>query len=837
MKCKLILFTVTFTLVILSNLFPDNIITRTRNMEFIGARPLAMGETFLAVADDINAIYWNPSGLPAMDHLGVNSMNSNLFNSGVGVNYLALCIPTLPRTSIGVDWMNIGFNDDELEFSKNKFNFSGGYKLLNWISLGFNVKYIRMTAALDNMSQGTYYGWGADFGMLCKLHPKLKVGMVVHDFTDTHLKEIAGPVYEQNLRVGAAYQIFDNLLVAADVDDRFHFGSEWWPFKSVLALRAGIQQDFYTDENITLSYGMGCDIPIWGQRVRFDYAFTDTPTLPNTHRTSLSFLIDLFPRVVKIKKVELQPVYASLYKSYAKKPIGSVYVDHSGENDLDCTLSVSIDKYSKEIREDIVLPAKSVQEIDIHAVFDEAILEEPNNIQLMADVTISYMSGNRPKREPATERITLFRRNAINWGSGAEQAVAFITPEDPIVDQFARRALSNQNDDEQYQIKCEQLTKSIRLFNSIAHYGIRYQEDSYSPYSARYQAFDNIYYPAQLLQSKHGDCDDLCVLFASILENRNIPTALVSVPGHIFILLNTGLHERRSFQLCCAENNYVIEDNQIWIPLETTWIDKSFAEAWQKGVEIFNQFTEDEKHIINVRNAWEFYEPVAYTAKFVKPIRLYPQNQIAQDKEEIQYKSKQYLSETEKRVAQFPDSVDLRNRLAITYAFQDQPDFAKNHFQTILAKDSSNYYALNNLGNVLFLKGNLDSAQYLYQQALKHATADQKDGVFLNLGLLYSAADFEDMAVGCFEQVMDDSTDYKKVCDLLGITYLYDDLAKAEELKKTKKVDKKKVSKLSNKAMKKKGKKSKPPKEKLVNLGSKGQKPADEIENIFYWAF
>jgi len=30
----------------------------------VGSRPVAMGEAFVAVADDINALFWNPSGLP-----------------------------------------------------------------------------------------------------------------------------------------------------------------------------------------------------------------------------------------------------------------------------------------------------------------------------------------------------------------------------------------------------------------------------------------------------------------------------------------------------------------------------------------------------------------------------------------------------------------------------------------------------------------------------------------------------------------------------------------------------------------------------------------------------
>ena len=33
---------------------------------FVGTRPLSMGGAFIAVADDANAITWNPAGLPGL---------------------------------------------------------------------------------------------------------------------------------------------------------------------------------------------------------------------------------------------------------------------------------------------------------------------------------------------------------------------------------------------------------------------------------------------------------------------------------------------------------------------------------------------------------------------------------------------------------------------------------------------------------------------------------------------------------------------------------------------------------------------------------------------------
>jgi len=811
MKLKIIIIAIALILTTSHNLISDNLFNSIRNQEFIGARPMSMGETFVAVADDINAIYWNPAGLPALNHLGINSMHTNLFNSDVNCNYLALSIPGLPKTSIGVDWMNIGFNDNELEYGKNKFNFSGGYQLFNWLSLGFSVKHIRMKAGLDQISQGGYYGWGSDWGMLCRLHPKWKVGLVVHDFTNTTLKGIKGSIYKQNLRVGAAYQLLDNLLVTADLDDRFHLGSEYRPFKKLLALRAGLQQDFYTKENMTFSFGMGLDIPLWGQTIRFDYAYTDTPTLPNTHRTSLSFLIDLFPRLIKIKKVVISPIYASLYKYHSKNPIGNVFVDYKGKKDIDCTISVTVDKYAGERKKNIVIRGKliksvaeNIQPVSINTVFNDSILYEQDNIPLIADVKISYMSGNRPREETVSQKFYLYRRNKIDWQYGAEQAAAFITPEDPAVIQFTRHALSGDKEENQEVIVNEQFTKAVRIFNAVSQSGIRYEEDHYSPYSKTYRSFDNILYPAELLAGKCGDCDDLCILFASLLENRNIPTALVSVPGHIFLLFNTGVHLGRTFELCCAENLYLEYQDQLWIPLETTWLNHTFSAARKEGARQLKKHL-DNMQIINVREAWEMYKPVADAGMFKRTFQEFPDQDFAYGIDSIKIDQQKYLMALEEKIALFPDSSQMRNQLAKSYISQNELQKAEQHFKYSLANDSTDFLTLNNLGNLFFIKDNLDSAETYYLKALDHAkTGGEEDGICLNLGLLYFVADNESQAVDMFTEAMRDSTDYQRIGDLLGMIVQKEDLVKNTKLEPTNTVTATSVKQIISKASKKK---------------------------------
>jgi len=840
MKSKLCIVIILVSCFSINNILAEGLFTDTRYQEFIGARPMSMGETFVAVADDINAIYWNPAGIPTLDHLGINSMHSNLFSSDIGNNYLALCIPGFEKTSFGVDWMNIDFGDEEFEYGKNKFNFSFGYQPYDRLSVGVNVKYVTMNMGIKEVFHDNFSGWGGDVGLLYRLYPKLKLGLMIYDIMNTSLSRIKGPIYKRNLRLGAAYQLFNNLLMATDLDDRLHLAAEWWPFKRLLALRGGIQQDFFTEERMICSFGLGLDIPFRGQRLRFDYAFSDTPTLLNTHRYSLSFLIDLFPRLIKIKAVKIDPVYAALFKHHSRTPIGYMDIEYDGKRDLNCTISVGVNQYAEESRKAIFLPAKSdnenIHNVSLNAAFNDLILSEPDNIPLVADIRISYMSGNRPKEENVNEMFHLYHRNTIDWENGTDQAAAFVTYQDPLISQFVQNALSDEKILKEQHFITEKFTEAIHLFNAVAKYGIDYQPEPPPPGGVTKRGLDKIYYPAQAIKIKKGDCDDLSVLFASLFENRDIPTAFVDVESHIFIMFNTGLHYTLASQLPCPEELFYKYDKEIWIPLEITWIDSSFAKAWQQGsYEIQQIKDEKQSRIIEVRKAWEKYEPVTNASRFLANSQQILNDESVAEQEDVTQISKNYIKMLEQKIEQHPDSLHLRNKLGIIYARQNEIRKAENHFQKILDKEPKNFAALNNLGNLFFLKGNIDLAQQYYLKAIAYAkNVNQEDGINLNLGLIYEAADMESLAVEQFAKVMKDSTDYQKIGDLLGISFKEEELTKGDKSKAKKKISKKKVKQITKKASNKKRKL--PVRKTRKQAIRKGVLPRDEIENVFYWA-
>ena len=166
------------------------------NQHFFGTRPMALGETFVAIADDGNTIYWNPAGLAQMEHIEANFSYANLY--GMGIKSLNASFLTRPYfIPFLTDYITLGFNrlginlpdDDGLEFSNTEYNFAIGLRapksiptLLQKLFIGAGLKYVKMRAGLDGTTEVDAAGFGMNVGILYTLdkwkekYGKIKIG-------------------------------------------------------------------------------------------------------------------------------------------------------------------------------------------------------------------------------------------------------------------------------------------------------------------------------------------------------------------------------------------------------------------------------------------------------------------------------------------------------------------------------------------------------------------------------------------------------------------------------------------------------------------------------------
>ncbi|HEX7877861.1 MAG TPA: hypothetical protein VF720_00540, partial [Candidatus Eisenbacteria bacterium] len=288
----------------------------------MGARAIALGGAYSAVADDASAIYWNPAGLCQLGHQELVASHADLYGEGIKQNVVGAVVPLTPDQAAAFEWYSTGYDDGELDFGENRLDLAFSLRPNRRVAFGITGKYLSRNVDLDETAFGSGHGLGMDAGVLAFVARNVRVGAVLQDVFDTHIDDPdrgSTVAYPRGLRVAGAWTPAAPLTLALDVDDRLHGGVEYAPVE-VLALRAGAQDDLGGPEGTTWSAGAGLRIGI----VKFDYAVDFHPDLGSTNHFDLGLAFNFNPAQVRIEKVEGQEVYSSLYKSYDRRPLAKV---------------------------------------------------------------------------------------------------------------------------------------------------------------------------------------------------------------------------------------------------------------------------------------------------------------------------------------------------------------------------------------------------------------------------------------------------------------------------------------------------------------------------------
>ena len=206
----------------------------------------------------------------------------------------------------------------------------------------------------------------------------------------------------------------------------------------------------------------------------------------------------------------------------------------------------------------------------------------------MLVVTTLAMADARDGSQEVTQAMTLYGRNALVWAN-SDMIGSFITPRDDTLRNFVREAVNRYGTPAQGVLN-RPLSQAATLFNTLSALGLRYQPDPNLPYSRlKADQVDYVQFPRETLRLKSGDCDDLSVLLAASLENLGIESALVEVPGHLFMMFRTGVKEADRGLISLQDELLVIRDGEVWIPVEATLVATSFSEAWAEGARRYRE--------------------------------------------------------------------------------------------------------------------------------------------------------------------------------------------------------------------------------------------------------
>jgi len=275
-----------------------------------GARAVAMGEAFVAIADEPAALYWNPAGIVQIKTRQVSFMH-NFWFQGVNYEHLAY-VQELPgpgneKFGFSLIFLHSGDMVRTLEDASGNYagtgnNFSASDLCLSFSyawdmgynhSLGVNLKFIN--SSIDDVAGNAL---AVDMGYLFRATPWLSVGINAQNgvvsmpirFYRGKTPVSASHSLPINGKIGLAYKLMQNrFIIALDfnfpVENRvnYHIGAEYRLTDS-LFLRAGYKTDFAQD-NVLSGLSIGAGYTFKGYTL--DYAFVPYGDLGFTHRISV----------------------------------------------------------------------------------------------------------------------------------------------------------------------------------------------------------------------------------------------------------------------------------------------------------------------------------------------------------------------------------------------------------------------------------------------------------------------------------------------------------------------------------------------------------------------
>jgi hypothetical protein len=268
-------------------------------------------------------------------------------------------------------------------------------------------------------------------------------------------------------------------------------------------------------------------------------------------------------------------------------------------------------------------------------------------ISLSSDVNASgviqmqYRSLGAKKENTLTIQMPVHNRNAMNWDDD-RRAAAFVSPRDSSALHFARYVAGvldqgqtgNQINTNTLNANTSALNANTNALNNAANvtptnvriatamfealrlYGMNYVVDPASAYASLSEdasGLDSLNYPYQTIHYRSGDCDDLSILFCSLLEVVGIKTAFITIPGHIYMAFEVGDSNWRAGNANIIELDGNDGVRRRWLPVEITVPGQGFAAAWRIGAREWRSGGA-EAALYPIREAWELYPAVTVPA-------------------------------------------------------------------------------------------------------------------------------------------------------------------------------------------------------------------------------
>lgn len=269
-----------------------------------GARAMAMGGAYTALAQNEDALWWNPAGLGEVSMNRVESSLGSVYNGSVRTLELAGAMPLPKQVVAGLGWRH-QFYPQPSQVNTDELLLAGSIPLdegRQW-HLGMGIKLLFGEMVSSGLG---FSGLGMDFGLRYNMklfeHYQLILGAHVQDI-DTRItwENQQEQQVPSRLALGAGFVLDPKTMFSLDLESvsstqdasgstqLLRLGAEHW-VADLFALRAGLVTDNH--QVSALSFGFGFNVA----QMEVEYALTSTTAnMGVSHRLSLSYGL---PRLV-----------------------------------------------------------------------------------------------------------------------------------------------------------------------------------------------------------------------------------------------------------------------------------------------------------------------------------------------------------------------------------------------------------------------------------------------------------------------------------------------------------------------------------------------------------
>jgi hypothetical protein len=468
-------------------------------------------------------------------------------------------------------------------------------------------------------------------------------------------------------------------------------------------------------------------------------------------------------RSIRFGDLVLPPVYPAMQSWYAATAdsLGTVTVTNTEKWDLGpVVLSFYQNGYMDsptKLAEIPVLEAGDSVTVGVKALFNAKVFETDGVIPVTGELVAEYLSRGRPFTQKLPLSYQMLDRHSISW-SDDRKVGAFITPQDSALRNLMGFIASEIAPDAAAPGIAPQLQTAMQVWGMLKALRCVYVPDPNTPFTSvqsRTEVVDSVSLARETLKVKGGDCDDLTVLFCSLLEAVNIPTAYLLVPGHIYAAFDAGIPAASWQEVHPEKRMSFAIDGSLWVPVEVTLIAQSdFLTAWRRGVEEWEAVANspEDRRFLKTADAQKVYRPIGLQQTDLGLQYGNPQT-VAAAADAARTSAEKLVTaivDAYGKAAQAGGTKREYNRFGLACAKFGRYDQAEQAFAMALSLDRSYFTALLNWGNVLLLKQQLADALRIYHEGEEAlATAGTEGASLLPLFLMnisrcyYEMEDYE----------------------------------------------------------------------------------------------